>query len=108
MITQLLNVFSATANEQPINEPIPMTATVKTEEVAEPTVGELNVTPSGISDTMHYVCYYVRAAFEALFGASGNLQAQVAAISALPPNWGQPTGVSAQIMDALSHLFLMF
>ena len=106
VITQLLNVFSEGTKEQPVNEPIPMTATVKTE-FAEPTVGEMNVPPGGISDTMGYVCYYVRAAFEALFGATGNLQDQVAAISALPPNWGQPTGVSAQNMHALSHLFSM-
>lgn len=70
-----------------------MTARVKTEEeVAEPTVGEMNVPPSSASDTMGYVRYYVRAAFEALYGA--NLQAQVAAISALP--LGQPADVSAQ------------
>ena len=70
-----------------------MTATVKNEEeAAEPTVGEMNVPPSSTSDTMGYVRYYVRAAFEALYSA--NLQAQVATISALP--LGQPADVSTQ------------
>ena len=44
------------------------------------------------SGSMDLVCYYVRAAFEALFGP--NYQEQVAAVSALPPNWGQPIDVS--------------
>lgn len=70
-----------------------MTATVKTEQVLPevPGVAESDE-PQDVPDTMGFVRYYVRAAFEALFGA--NFQAQVAAVSALPPNWGQPTDVS--------------
>ena len=72
-----------------------MATAVKTgEEMSQATFGEVNVLPSSTSDTMGFVRYYVRAAFEALLGA--NLQAQVVAISVLPPNLEQPTDVSAQ------------
>ena len=39
----------------------------------------------------------MNAALQALFGA--NVEAQVAAVAALPPNWSQPTEVGAQLFN---------
>lgn len=50
--------------------------------------------------SMPLVCYYVRAAFEAMFH-DPNFQTQVAAVSALPPNWGHPSDVSKEHVFAL-------
>ena len=85
-------------SDEPVNEPLPMTATVKQEfpEDATPSTGDQSVSDS----TMGYVRYYVQAALQALFGA--NIQAQVAAVAALPPNWGQPTEVGVQFNMTLT------
>lgn len=72
----------------------PVIANIKREvEFPEAAVHGLN--EQGAAGSMPLVCFYVRAAFEAMFH-DPNFQTQVAAVSALPTNWGHPTDVSEE------------
>ena len=72
----------------------PLIANIK-REVAFPEAAVHGLDEQGGGGSMPLVCYYVRAAFEAMFH-DPNFQTQVAAVSALPPNWGHPSDVSKE------------
>ena len=81
-----------------------MTATVKQELPAafDPVPGTVEPNLES-SDAMGYVRYFVSAAFNALF--CGNLEAQAAAVAALPANWGQPIEVLYKSLLMLPYVF---